>query len=175
MRFLLALCLLVASGCSSSSVQQTTDEGQAALRTRPIPIYEDASASMTLRSAEAPYQITAITRCPDANCAQGGAFLVVRSMRGVHSGTINYIPVTMNVDGVQYTWPELDNTVQQQRVASGEILRLAMDITKLRAVAFGDDVDLNLGSTRFPLTYNQREPLRQLIAELQGGPVAGTS
>jgi hypothetical protein len=167
---LLALCALVLTGCgASSSVQQTTDDGQAALRTRAIPLYENTSSSMTLRSAQAPIQLSALSRCLDANCTEGGAYLVLRSTRGVNSGTIDYTPVILLVDGQRFEWPELDRTVVDQRQATGEFLRLAMDITKLRSVAFATDVKLNLGSSEFDISYSERGPMRELIAQLQGG------
>ncbi len=171
MRYFALLFAVLLAGCASSSVQQTTDQGQPALRTRAIPLYSAPSSIGATRAAQAMYQLSAVSRCLDDTCTDAGAYLVVRANGGVNTAAVDYTPVSMLVDGQRFDWPEI-NALQvegQQRSVSGEFLRLGMTFDKLRAVAFGSDVVLNLGPSSFALTYAERLPMRELIAELQGG------
>jgi hypothetical protein len=177
MRLLVLLLVVLLSGCASSSVQRTTDQGEQALRTRAIPLYDALPAFGSARTAQAPYQLSAVGRCVDDPCTSGGAFLVVRANGGVNTASVDYTPVSLTVDGQRFDWPEIDAQLvgDQQRTVSGEFLRLALTFDKLRSVAFGTDVVLNLGPSGFPLTYAERLPMRELIAELQGGVPAGST
>lgn len=157
------LCALLLGGLSACSGAGSASDG--ALRSRPITLmvpYESAQNPLT-RPPSVIVQARAV--CPEGGACTG-LYIDFRNPGG-NDLYLNYTPVTAEVDGELYEWPEIVANEQRVSVASGVFLRLALDPGKFRRLAYAQEVTFNLGSTPFRLAFDRRAPFRELLEQVQ--------
>ncbi len=159
----LACVVLVLASCASSGPSQGPD---GSLRSRPITLavpFESVQNPL-MRPPALTVQARAVCGGNEEGCA--GVYLDFRNPGG-NDLYLNYTPVTAQVDGELYQWPEIVANEQRVSVAVGVFLRLSFDPVKFRQLAFAQEVTFNLGSTPFALDYQQRAPFRELLDRMQ--------
>lgn len=161
-RFLAAALLVTTLNACGGSGPATRD---GATRSRPITLtvpFDSAQNPLT-RPPTVVVQARAVC-ADDGTCS--GMFIDFRNPGG-NDLFLNYTPVTAEVDGEMYQWPEIVANEQRISVATGVFLRLALDPAKFRRLAFAEQVTFYLGSTPFEIDFARRATFRELIDVIQ--------
>lgn len=156
------LLLLVLGACSAPG-PLTTHDGTMRSRTITLSVPHDATANPLTHPPTV--HLTARAVCPeDAACS--GFFFDFRNPGGSDL-FLHYTPVSADVDGELFEWPEIVLNEQRMATATGTFLQLGVDAAKFRQIAFAQEVTFHLGTNPFRLDYARRAPFRELLDAVQ--------
>ncbi len=162
MNRLFVLLLVVLSACSTSGPAAERD---GTTRSRPISLTVPHDATANPLAPPQAVLLTARAVCPPGEGCSG-FFLDFRNPGGSDL-FLNYTPVSAEVDGEQFAWPEIVLNEQRMATARGTFLKLGVDAAKFRKIAFAQEVTFHLGTTAFRLEFDRRGPFRELLDGVQ--------
>ena len=161
-RFLVLLLLVALGACSASGPAAQRD---GTTRSRPISLVVPHDATANPLAPPQAVLLTARAVCPPGEeCS--GFFLDFRNPGGSDL-FLNYTPVSADVDGEQFTWPEIVLNEQHMATATGTFLKLGVDVGKFRKMAYAQEVTFRLGTATFRLEFERRAAFRELLDSVQ--------
>ncbi len=170
----LLFCLLLAAvaGCSSSKGPNVIrdDSGDAPeMRTRAMTLNMPSDSGYQGQSnVRHQFLLTAGSTCVNRDrCIEKDGYLHFKYNGGTRSVMRNYSPIIIMADSRRFSWPEF--TDSDEELLARIDVHLAVSVADLRSIAFAENVSVQFGGRAVDFGFDQRRPMRELIAELQGG------
>ncbi len=171
-----AFVVVMISGCSGPEPVSTSYDDKAdrtAYQTKPIHLGRYSTGGL---SSGKSVRLIGAAICRGAACTPQQAYLIFSVRDETNAGSDLFMgdrSLSLQINGERFAWAN-DPLWESAKDTSidGEVTRLPLTVKQLSRIARADRVQGTLGSMRFNLSYQQREPLRLLVDRLSQDPPA---
>lgn len=166
---LTGLLVFLLGGCAAPEpvkVAYDATSNATSYESRSLTISTNRSNALGLQGRQL-LTMRAAAACLGRDCVPDEVLLVFANA-GENETALYYEPLEIEADAANYTWTDLLDREEAERISPGDFLRVPMDRSDFAQLAQAQEVRGSLGETPFRLSYDERAPFRELM--LQMGP-----
>lgn len=115
-------------------------------------------------------------QCQGQDCQPSEAWLAFALSGSSRELRLASRSISMRADEQRYDWPQraVQRPTRTTNPVRGEIARISMSLGALESIAFAQSVSGTISDEAFTLSYEERQPLRNLANEL-GAPTSSSA
>lgn len=164
---LTGLLMLLLGGCAVTEpviVSYDASQNATSYETRSLTISTSRSNALGLQGRQL-LTMRAAAACMGRDCVPDEILLVFANA-GENETALYYEPLEIEADDENYTWTDLLDREEAERISPGDFLRVPIARRDFERLAQAQEVTGSLGETPFRLSYDERAPFRELMLQL---------